>query len=394
MKAEHRRLLGSVTLCALLGATFAGAALLPADRARGVDRNFALSGQIDYLLVPSDPQARTFSLSGFTAELALKLAADFNDHLSANVKLCYGCHGFETGMAYFDLRVADELNFRVGRFIPSFGEFPLRHDPANHRTADKPLPYDMGRMLRLREWNMSILPAPYVDNGVEINGTHWFGDTIQFDYALYLVSGFKGASDGLDLDFVQSRSGNLYYVDNNSVPAFGGRLALTVNFGDDVTASLGVSGHYGTYDPDAELDYTVLGADFFLRIGALNLRGEYLLRRTRFGVGDDPQSRFRYDGYDSSGHFVDFFTKDGFYIEADHPLGRRIELVARFDGMRRIGNVPVASALRRESAVLRYTLGTNFIIARGVRVKLSGELWDFSDFDDELAFHLGLVAAF
>ena len=66
-------------------------------------------------------------------------------------------------MAFFDLRVNDELNFRVGRFTPAFGEFPLRHDPANHRTSDKPLPYDMGRMLHLQEFNLGVLPAPWGD---------------------------------------------------------------------------------------------------------------------------------------------------------------------------------------------------------------------------------------
>ena len=69
---------------------------------------------------------------------------------SANVKVCVACHGLEVGMAYVDLRAADELNVRVGRFTPAFGSFPLRHDPANHRTSDKPLPYDMGRMLALQ----------------------------------------------------------------------------------------------------------------------------------------------------------------------------------------------------------------------------------------------------
>src|SRR5688572_27408069 len=112
-------------------------------------------------------------------------------------------------MAFFDLRVADELNFRVGRFTPSFGEFPLRHDPANHRTSDKPLVYDMGRMLRLREWGMSVLPAPYVDHGLEINGTHWFGDDVQLDYAVYGVAGLKGPTDATDVDYIQSRSGAL-----------------------------------------------------------------------------------------------------------------------------------------------------------------------------------------
>ena len=59
----------------------------------------------------------------------------------------------------------------------------MRHDPANHNTSDKPLVYDMGRMLRLRQWNEGVLPAPWVDNGVEINGTHFFGKRAQFDYA-------------------------------------------------------------------------------------------------------------------------------------------------------------------------------------------------------------------
>ena len=146
------------------------------DAARSQESNFAGSIQTNYMGVPTDPDARKQALDGFTNELSLKVAVDLTDHVSANVKLCYGCHGVEVGMAFVDLRVADELNFRVGRFTPAFGDFPLRHDPANHRTSDKPLPYDMGRMLRLREWNMGVLPAPYVDQGIEINGTHWFGE--------------------------------------------------------------------------------------------------------------------------------------------------------------------------------------------------------------------------
>jgi len=61
-------------------------------------------------------------------------------------------------------------------------------------------------MLRLREWGMSVLPAPYVDNGVEIDGTHWFGDDLQLGYAVYAVAGLKGSVDGTDVDYLQSRS--------------------------------------------------------------------------------------------------------------------------------------------------------------------------------------------
>ena len=67
---------------------------------------------------------------GFTIEAALKMAVDVSEHLSANVKVCFGCHGIEADMAYFDLRAADEFNFRIRRFSPTFGSFNVRHDPA------------------------------------------------------------------------------------------------------------------------------------------------------------------------------------------------------------------------------------------------------------------------
>src|SRR5207237_2426714 len=135
-----------------------------ADRAR----TFAGSLQLDYLAAPTEPQPRQSTLDGATVELSLKLAVDFSQSASANVKACFACHGFETGMAYVELRAADELRLRVGRMTPAFGSFPLRHDPANHLTSDKPLPYDMGRMLRRIDWNEGILPAPWVDTGIEV----------------------------------------------------------------------------------------------------------------------------------------------------------------------------------------------------------------------------------
>lgn len=359
--------------------------------AQDIERNFAGSAQLDYLAVPTSFPARPLGLDGFTTELSIKLTVDFTDRLSASVKVCYGCHAFETDMAHVDLRVVDELNVRVGRINPSFGEFGLRHDPANHRASSKPLPYDMGRMLRRDEWNMSVLPSPYVDNGVELSGNHFFGESVAVDYAAFIVSGLKGSDDGSDLDFVQSRSGSLYYVDNNSEPAVGGRVALTVNVGDEVTATLGGSGMYGHYDPSAALEYWILGADAYLRLGQLTLRGEYLVRRTEFALGTRPDQRFRYAFTDPS---KNFFVKDGFYVEAEYPIVPSFEVLARFDGLRRVGNVLASSSLRSDSAVLRTTVGVNFVIYQGLRLKLSGELWDFSDFDDEVALHAGVVASF
>jgi hypothetical protein len=362
-------------------------------QAHGQDRNFAGSVQASYLYVHDDDfNARKRVLDGFITEMSVKLAVDFGEHVSTNVKLCYGCHGFEVGMAYVDLTVVDEFRVRVGRFTPAFGEFPLRHDPANHRTVDKPLPYDMGRMVRLREWNLGVLPAPYVDNGVEIGGTHWFGLAFQLDYAAYAVGGLRGDNDGLDLDFVQSRGSSFYVVDNNSRPTVGGRVAGTMDLAHlGMSFTLGASGMHGYYDPDHRLSYTIAGADFYARLKTFELRAEYLIRRTEMGLGSDPGERFKY-GPGKGGKFDRYVLKDGFYVEGLVPVLPRLELVGRFDGLRRFGNVPVTSALRKESAVLRYTLGADVSLGHGVRLKVAGEFYDFSDFQDEIAATVGVVA--
>jgi hypothetical protein len=355
------------------------------------EHNFAGSLQTNYLVVATDKDAFKQTFDGLTNELSLKVAVDFNDNVSANVKLCYGCHGIELGMAFADLRVIDELNFRVGRFTPAFGDFPLRHDPANHRTSDKPLPYDMGRMLRMVVFNYGVLPAPYVDQGIEVSGTHWFGDDVQFDYAVHAVGGLRASRDDLDLDFIASRS--VYYVDNNSEPAVGGRLALTVDLSEDALVTVGGSIMAGRPDPERERSYAIVGADLYLRLWDFDLHAEYLIRRQEMPLGDDPDSTFRY-GPSSEGEYDDFFLKDGFYVEGTLPASQRLELVARFDGLRRIGNVTLNSPLAKRSSVLRYTAGLNVVLDGSVRLKFSGEFYDFSDFDDEVALNAGVAAAF
>ena len=366
-----------------------GAALLPF--ASGQDRNFAGSVQASYLYV-HDNKPRDVALAGFVTEASLKIAVDFNDHISTNVKVCFSCHGFEVGMAYIDLTIIDEARFRVGRFSPSFGDFQLRHDPANHRTVDKPLVYDMGRMVRFRDWNEGIMPAPYVDNGIEFGGTHWFGTKLQLDYAAYAVGGFRGNNDGTDVDWIQQRTASNYYIDNNSVPSMGGRVSTTLDLSDqDMTFTAGASGMGGWYDPAAKLSYMVLGADFYARIKRVELRGEYLLRRTQMSLGDDPGSRFKY-GPGKNGKYDPYFVKDGFYIEAIVPVAPRFELVGRFDGMRRRGNVPINSPLRKESGILRYTFGGDVSVGYGVRIKMFGEFYDFSDFKDVFTATLAVVS--
>jgi Phosphate-selective porin O and P len=373
--------------------------------------NFAGSAQLDYLLVPNGPHARSApgsgtTFQGFTMEAGLKVAVDISEHLSANVKACYGCHGVEVDMAYFDFRPFDEFNLRVGRFSPTFGAFNLRHDPANHMLSDKPLPYDMGRMLRRGDWNNSVLPSPFPTNGVEVNGTHWFGTVAQFDYAVYGVTGFKNDSEPNPADLNFQESHLPYYVDTAIRPAAGGRLALTLKANPSVDITLGGSGIYGTYDLDHKLSYAIVGGDFTLRAHRTAFRVEYLARRQQFDT-QNPDI-FKYAIAASGG---DFFTKQGAFAELEQPLSATLDFAARVDGMLRrgnISNVPVGSGstaattlspLTDYSFVARETLGLAYALERNFRLKVSGELWQFS-YPDEfghktaLGFHFGAVGSF
>jgi len=76
--------------------------------------------------------------------------------------------------------------------------------------------------------------------------------------------------------------------------------------------------------------------------------------------------------------------------------GRRSvnDRVARWDGLRRRGNVERSSALRSTSVLLRWTAAASVRIGETLRLKVSAERYDFSDFKDELALHLGIAGPF
>jgi hypothetical protein len=369
-------------------------ALAPAT-AQSAGRNFAGSIQLDYHFVPGEPGglARGGLIDGFTTEAAFKVAADISDRISANAKVCYGCHGFELPMAYFDFRPFDELNIRAGRFSPSFGAFNLRHDPANHALSSKPLPYDMGRMQRLADWNMSVLPSPFPDNGVEIGGTHWFGERAQLDYAVYAVTGFKAAAGSVDLDWTRSFSG-FRALDNNSRPTVGGRLAVTLRLGSESDLTLGGSGMRGNYDDENRLAYTIFGGDLSLRLNTTHIRLEYVGRLHELeAVADEQLLEPLADGARQT------IGKHGAYLEVVGPATRWLDVVARVDGMHRRGNNLATSTVGTRAAIVRYSLGTVISLAEGWRVKSSAEVWTFYERlgghpDTELGLHLAAVGTF
>jgi hypothetical protein len=376
----------------------------------GEERNFAGSAQTDYHVVPNDGTATSepgtyTSFRGFTFEAALKVAVDVSDQLSANMKLCFGCHGFELDMAYFDWRPIDEFGIRVGRFSPSFGAFNLRHDPANHGLSDKPLPYDMGRMLRKGEWNNGVLPSPFPSTGVELAGTHWFGSVAQLDYAAYAVSGFRNDVDPNPYDLNFQESHLPYYISVAPRPAFGGRVGITLKASEQTDVTLGVSGMGGTYDPNGRFAYYIGGADLAIRAGRTAIRLEYVGRLQRFDTSNP--GVLKYAVAPTNG---DYFIKEGAYVELDQPLVQRLDLLARVDGMVHLGNVSdtrvgsgstatYPNPLTDGAYVVRETLGLAYAVQRNLRFKVSAELWEFNDDDADgrkltVGVHIGAVGSF
>ncbi len=355
------------------------------------ERTFAGSLQLDYLAVPTDRDARAKVFDGATAEISLKVTQELGSYATASVKVCFACHGFEVGMGVVELRANRAFRVRIGRMTPAFGSFPQRHDPANHLTSDKPLAYDMGRMLARTEWNEGILPAPWVDNGVEIAGTK-FWDGGQLDYALWAVSGPKGSPDAADFDFTLSRAPEQYYVDNNSEPSIGGRASLALELSEATTLAIGASAMGGRYDPARDLSFLIAGIDFALTLGAIAVRAEYLVKRVEMALGDDPGSRFKY-GPSADGTFDNFFVKDGFYAETELPVGP-VTGILRVDGLRRSGNVVRTSLLESSSYLLRYTFGIAYRMRSKITLKTSIELYRSKELGNDIALHLGLATPF
>lgn len=439
-----------------LAALAAFAVFLCVRPARAIDYNFAGSVSLNYKTLVnelSDPKAqRNLMLSGFNVNASIKAVVDVTRYLSATTKVCYGCHGFEALNFYADLTPHPAFNVRAGRIMPSFGDFYLRHDPTAHKTVDNPLPYDMGHMVRGREWNYGVLPVPNVDNGAEIYGTLRPTDWFSIAYAASVTSGWK-SPDGSTTSVCQPpNSGQTgfcapthdfglrrmrfvtssdYLVDNNRWPQFGGRLALTFARSGNMSAAvpditLGGSVLYGFYDDYDRLSYLIYGADLYIHLWRINLRGEVLRRQQDVDVRllDLPDGTST--GLKNMSEIIEQTTKDGFYAEADFPMGNYLEGVLRVDGMRRGGprdaranpddkdlpasmrsayRAPASAVLDFDDWIMRYTVGLNVIPVTGAKLKLSYEYWTFKDvpgdqmrqdakFQDEYMIHVALVAGF
>jgi hypothetical protein len=343
------------------------------------------SAYFDYWGIPDRAVAER-SAQSVAPAAAVKIGLDVNDDLSFSAKACIGCHGIDVEHVALDYQPKTWFNVQFGRIAVPFGDFSNRVDPGSHSTGSPPMIYDMGRMAygARTAMNLGVLPIPYVDTGALVYGIRWLGSRLQLWYGIYGVSGLRGSND---VDWMAMRT--IPYNDNNRVPSGGGRLTLSYSsdpgsfIGD---ASFGGSYTGGRYDRDATREYHAWAADATLRFGKLVLRGEYAARRTDL----DPTATYPYGLEDG------WFLKEGFYAEAEAPIGKYLTAVYRYDELRRTGTpLPGAAAeLTKDSTFTRHTGGFVVTPAQAIFVKLSWELWQTTDFGEFHTYHAGMGGTF
>ncbi len=370
------------------GAALFAAALVRPGPARAVEGvHFSGSVYVDQWGFVESREAAKHAAQSFSPSTSIKIGADVTDNLSFSAKACIGCHGFDLEHVALDFQPRPWFNVQAGRLAVPFGDFSNRVDPSSYPTGSQPLIYDMGRMAygTRTSMNLGVLPMPYVDTGALLYGVKWLGSKIQVWYGAYGVGGLRGSND---IDWMALRSAP--YNDNNAEPAYGGRLTLTYSsdagafFGD---TSVGGSYTAGRYDRDARLRYEAWGGDATLRLWKLILRGEYARRTTDL----DPAAT----GYPFALQDP-FFVKEGFYAELEHPLGKYLNVVYRYEELARRGT-PLPGApveMSADSRFVRYTGGVMVTPAQNVFIKLSWEYWDTTDFGKFQAYHAGLGGAF
>lgn len=363
------------------------AALAAPAAARAASDGLLYSGSafVDYWGF-QDKTVAAHSPQSVAPSASIKLQKDVNDDLVFSAKACISCHGIEVDHVVLDWQPKPWFNLQFGRIAVPFGDFSNRVDFTSYKTSSPPLIYDMGRMAygTRSAMNLGVMPLPYVDTGVLLYGVRWLGERIQLWYGVYGVAGLRGSND---IDWLAMRS--IPYNDNNRVPAGGARVTMSYSpdpgafFGD---ASIGGSYTTGRYDKDGKLGYQAYSADATLRFGKLVLRGEWAGRRTDL----DPTATYPFALVDK------WFLKEGFYGEAEAPLGNYLSAVYRYEEMRRSGTpLPGSVAeLSKDSKFLRHTGGFVITPASALFVKLSWEFWKTSDFGDFHTFHAGIGGTF
>lgn len=269
--------------------------------------------------------------------------------LSGRVTTCTSCHSDRTNGSGFTFEIVEasakfdllykikerrkelgckdpcewDASIKAGRLVVPFGAFASMSHPGVYRTLTNPLMFAMGRQVNPDGNRPPVLPMPFSDEGVDLNGKIPIYDEIYSTIDVYAVNGLQGFGNGVQ--FSPSRS----YTDNNRLPSVGGRATI-----GNSDLRFGSSWMTGRMEPDGAdpLGSKLRGVDFTWRYEQFfRAYAEYAIRKndtdvnveqsawgyvaeTELLVWEDPNINFllRYDTLDTRGRrdntSIDRFT--------------------------------------------------------------------------------------
>lgn len=328
----------------------------------------------------ADPKHdRSMPNAGINGEFALSGRVTHRDSgVAAHMKVCWGCHGLELESATIEWRPVEFLALRAGRLNVNAGSLNSRHDFTTRATISKPLTRIMGNMVRQTEFNHGVLPAPYVDNGLNLALDLGLGAaTLRLD--AFALAGLKGTGD--DIDFDRSRD----FPDNNGEPSFGAALGLELP-----VLSLNLAYLWGNYDADARRSYQFASADLRAHLGPVTLDAEFAWRQTQYDKAGNPGDE-------------DQFWKWGWWVQVDWQVIGDLHLTAAVDSLAvkdmyladfGLTPDPTFAVTDANNRIVRGTFGISYTTIGGVLLRLNVEYWEFSDFNDAWVVQGGIGWAF
>lgn len=197
-----------------------------------------------------------------------------------------------------DVAFRRAVNLRGGILLLPLGRFNLTHDAPRNELPTRPLVAS------------DLLGVALSQPGFGLFGRRSWSEGARLTYEAYAVNGFR---DGVIFDSpggTRLPAGKLNFEDENSSPAFVGRIAFSPRAGYE----LGVSGHHGAYnvfreegvDVDERRDVTIAALDGEARVASIVLSGEAVLVDLDIPPG-------------LSGLYAS--RQSGFYAEASRPFG-------------------------------------------------------------------------
>ena len=327
----------------------------------------------------AEAHARWQEVDGVTEEAGFQLkrwniftATQVSDFVRIGAELEFEEGGEEIKLEYaaIDVGIHSALSIRGGMLLSPLGKFNLAHDSPRNETVDRPFV------------STDLLGVALSEPGFGAFGLFGLGAAGRITYELYAVNGFNEGLIDRSPDGTRVFAGRSNFEDNNSSPAFVGRMSWSPRVGYEI----GLSGHHGAWnvfraegeDVDERRNLSIAVLDAEAAFAGFRLMGEVALVRLDIPPG-------------LTGIYAS--RQQGFYLQATRSFGQgfvRTMPNSAFTAVARVDVVDFDSDIEGDTR-RRATLGLNFRPTSDTAIKVNYlRGWDRDRFNN-LAENAGFL---